>query len=79
MILTNPLNKDWVIVCDIMGNWIILAKITHCHFLVTIFLQNRTTDFDETLHVAWVYLCEGFGNSGRSGYSPVQKSILNGR
>ena len=52
----------------------ILIKITQCHFLVTTFLQNRTTDFDETLHVAWVCLCEGFGNSGRSGcYSLIQK------
>ena len=50
----------------------ILIKIAQCHCLVTIFLQNRTTDFDETLHVASVCLPEGFGNSGRSGYSPVQ-------
>ena len=51
----------------------ILIKITQCHFLDPTFLKNRTTDFDETLHVAWVCLCEGFGNSGRSAYSPVQK------
>ena len=50
----------------------ILIKITQCHCLDPTFLQNRTTDFDETLHVAWVCLPEGFGNSGRSGYSPVQ-------
>ena len=50
----------------------ILIKITQCHYLVSTFLQNRTTDFDETLHVAWVWLPEGFGNSGRSCYSPVQ-------
>ena len=51
----------------------ILIKITQNHYLDTTFLQNRTTDFDETLHVAWVCPGEGFGNSGRSGYSPVQK------
>ena len=51
----------------------ILIKIKQCHYLDRTFLQNRTTDFDETLHVAWVCLCEGFGNSGRSGYSPLQK------
>ena len=51
----------------------ILIKITQCHFLDRTFFQNRTKDFDETFHVAWVYLSEGFGNSGRSGYSPVQK------
>ena len=51
----------------------ILIKITQCQDLVRIFLQNLTTDFDETLHVAWVCPGEGFGNSGRSGYSPVQK------
>ena len=51
----------------------ILIEITQCHYLVVTFLQNRTTDFDETLHVAWVWLPEGFGNSRRSGYSPVQK------
>ena len=50
---------------------IILIKITQCQDLVTIFLQNRTTDFDETLHVAWAWSGEGFGTSGRSGYSPV--------
>ena len=50
----------------------ILIKITQNHYLDTTFLQNRTTDFDETLHVAWVCLCEGFGNSGRSGYGPLQ-------
>ena len=48
-------------------------KITQCHYLVSTFLQNRTTDFDETLHVAWVWLPEGFSNCGRSGYSPVPK------
>ena len=51
----------------------ILIKITQCQDLETIFLQNRTTDFDETLHVAWAWSGEGFGTSGRSGYSPVQK------
>ena len=29
----------------------ILIKITQCHYPVRIFLQNGTTDFDETLHV----------------------------
>ena len=29
----------------------ILIKITHCQYPVRIFLQNGTTDFDETLHV----------------------------
>jgi len=48
-------------------HFFILIKITQCHYLDRTFLQNRTTDFDETLHVAWVCLCEGFGNSGRSG------------
>ena len=43
------------------------------------FLQNRTTDFDETLHVAWVCSGEGFGTSGRSGYSPGQKKAARGR
>ena len=38
-----------------------------------IFLQNRTTDFDETLHVAWVCIGEGFSTIGTSGYSPVCK------
>ena len=38
-----------------------------------IFLQNRTTDFDETLHVAWVCQGEGFSTIGTSGYSPVCK------
>ena len=52
---------------------LILIKIIQCQCRVTIFLQNRTTDFDETLYVAWVCLCEGFGNSVRSGYSLVQK------
>ena len=49
----------------------ILIKITHCHYLVRIFLQNRTTDFDETLHVVWVCPGEGFGTIGTSGYSPI--------
>ena len=49
----------------------ILIKITQCQDLETIFLQNRTTDFDETLHVASEWLLEGYGTSGRSGYSPV--------
>ena len=30
----------------------ILIKITQCHCPVRVFLQNDTTDFDETLHVA---------------------------
>ena len=51
----------------------ILFKITQFHWVVTIFLENRTMDFDETLHVAWVCLPAGYGTSGRSGYSPVQK------
>ena len=36
-----------------------------------IFLQNHTTDFDETLHVALVYPGEGFSTIDTSGYSPV--------
>ena len=44
------------------------------HCIVRIFLQNRTMDFDETLHVAWEWLLEGYGTSGRSGYSPVYKT-----
>ena len=63
------------------ANWIyetfktlnILIKITQCHCLVRTFLKNGTTDFDETLHVASAWLHEGYGTSGRSGYSPVQK------
>ena len=51
----------------------ILIKITQCHFLENTFLQNRTTDFDETLHVVWARLPEGFGTIGNSGYSPVLK------
>ena len=51
----------------------ILIKITHCHYLVRIFLQNRTTDFDETLHVVWVCPGEGFGTIGTSCYSPILK------
>ena len=52
---------------------IILIKITQCHYLDRTFLQNCTTDFDETLHVPWVCLPEGFGNSAMSDYSPIQK------
>ena len=51
----------------------ILIKITQCHYLVRIFLQNRTTDFDETLHVVWVCPGEGFGTIGTSCYSPILK------
>ena len=36
------------------------------------FLQNGTTNFDETLHVAQACTEEGFGTTGTSGYSPVQ-------
>ena len=46
-------------------------KITQSHCLVTVFLQNRTMDFGETLHVALVCPGEGFGTIGTSGYSPV--------
>ena len=46
-------------------------KITHCQYPVRVFLQNGTTDFDETLHVAQAWLPEGYGTTGRSGYSPV--------
>ena len=53
--------------------WKILIKITQNHYLDTTFLQNCTTDFDETLHVAWARLPEGFGTIGISGYSPVLK------
>ena len=49
----------------------ILIKITQCQYLVHTFLQNGSTDFDEILHVAWEWLPEGYGTSGRSGYSPV--------
>ena len=41
------------------------------------FLQNRTLDFDETLHVVWVCTGEGFGITDISGYSPAHKK--NGR
>ena len=54
-----------------MNESLILIKITQCHCLVRIILQNHTMDFDETLHVAWEWLPEGYGTSGRSGYSPV--------
>ena len=50
---------------------IILIKITQCQYLVRTFLQNGSTDFDEILHVVWEWLPEGYGTSGRSGYSPV--------
>ena len=50
---------------------VILIKITQCQDLVRIFLQNHTTDFDETLHVALVCPGEGFSTIGTSGYSPV--------
>ena len=49
----------------------ILIKITQCQYPVHVFLQNGTTDFDETLHVAQAWLPEGYGTTGRSGYSPV--------
>ena len=49
----------------------ILIEITQCQDLETIFLQNCTTDFDETLHVVWVCPGQGFGTIGTSGYSPV--------
>ena len=49
----------------------ILIKIIQCHYLERIFLQNGTTDFDETLHVAWVCSGEGFSTIGTSGYSSV--------
>ena len=48
-------------------------KITQNHCLVTVFLQNGSTDFDETLHVHWACPGEGFSTIGTSGYSPVQK------
>ena len=51
----------------------ILIKITQCYCIVTIFLQNCTTDFDETLHAAFEWLPEGYGISGRCGYSTGQK------
>ena len=49
----------------------ILIKITQSHYLDCTFLQHRTTDFDETLHVACVCLPEGFVTPDTSGYSPV--------
>ena len=58
--------------CERLFN-VILIKITQNHYLETIFLQNRNTDFDETLHVAFVCQGEGFGTTGNSGYSPVYK------
>ena len=36
-----------------------------------IFLQNSTTVFDETLHLAWVCPGEDFSIIGTSGYSPI--------
>ena len=66
-------NMKCLLKLNVANFYTILIKITQCHFLVTTFLQNRTTDFDETFHVAWVCLCESFGNSDRSGYSSVQK------
>ena len=54
----------------------ILIKITQNHCLVTVFpvfLQNGSTDFDETLHVRWACPGEGFSTIDTSGYSPVQK------
>ena len=59
-------------------NYAILIKITQCHYLVRIFLQNRTTDFDETLHVAWTCLPEESMTTGTSGYSPVKKILRPG-
>ena len=50
---------------------IIIIKITQCHCIVCIFLQNGTTDFEETLHVAWAWLPEDYGTSGRSVYGTV--------
>ena len=47
--------------------------ITQCRDLDPTLLQNRTTDFDETLHVAWICPGEGFGTTGTSGYSPIYK------
>ena len=49
----------------------ILIKITQSHYLDCTFLQNRTTDFDETLHVVWVCPGKGFGTIGTFGYSLV--------
>ena len=46
-------------------------KITQCQDLETIFLQNHTTDFDETLHVVWICPGKGFGTIGTFGYSLV--------
>ena len=37
----------------------ILIKIAQSLYLVPLYLQNRTTNFDETLHVALVYPKEG--------------------
>ena len=55
----------------LFSNMCILIKITQCHYGVRTFLQNGSTDFDKILHVAWEWLPEGYGISGRSGYSPV--------
>ena len=46
----------------------ILIKITQNHCLVTVFLQNGSADFDETLHVHWACPGEGFSTIGTSGY-----------
>ena len=72
MLIFNEVSKHFEIVLN-RSKIEILIKITQCHFLVRTFLQNWYTDFDETLHVAWECLPEGFVITGTSGYSPVQK------
>ena len=63
-----PLQKNFV---KSIYSIAILIKITQCHYVVLIFLQNGTTDFDETLHVACVWLPEESKTTVISGYSPV--------
>ena len=47
-------NDEEMVTLHSLTKVLILIKITQCHYVVLIFLQNGTTDFDETLHVAWV-------------------------
>ena len=46
----------------------ILIKITQCHCIVPIFLQNCSTDFDETLCDAQACSEEGLEPTGMSSY-----------
>ena len=42
-------------------------------YYVTLYLKNRTTNFNETLHALQACPEEGFSTIGISGYSLVQK------